>query len=77
MMNVVPGPISLEIARKHRYGTWSGDRKGKVYREGYCIAEVYPRTSIIPVQCSKRIAHKISDHFCTQHWKIAARFNQQ
>jgi hypothetical protein len=62
-------PTTLEEARKHAYGAWSGSR-GFRYREGRCAFEVFPnKRGALHHQCERRNGHGLNGLWCRQHAK--------
>jgi len=67
--------ITLEEARKQRYGAWSGNPNGCPYNPGHCVMEVHPSCGWIPAQCRRRNGHGPDGLYCKQHAKqVVAKF---
>ncbi|MFL5252785.1 MAG: hypothetical protein ACJ8AI_07805 [Rhodopila sp.] len=62
--------ITLEAARRHRYGKSSFDPEGTPYDPYRCAMEVAAADRVF--QCSRKNGYGLNDLFCRQHAKKVA-----
>ena len=64
----------IEHARAHRYGSWSGEPRGRTYVEGRCAETVSPVGLMgVSHQCSRKNGHGPAGLFCKTHDPVARK----